>query len=147
MSKLNVEGYELRKELYYDTASDMWVKVDGNKARLGIDPLGLEINGTLSQLALAGTGTKVKRGEQLGSLEAEKFVGPILSPLSSEVVAINDEILNNISTIHRTPYESWIVEVEMDYPAELELLVSGDDLQPAFELRLAEYRKKGLLAR
>lgn len=147
MSRIIIEGYELHNDLFYDSEADMWVKVEGKKAKVGIDPLGLEINGTLSQLAVAELGTRVKRGEPFGSLEAEKFVGPVVSPLSGLVSAVNEDVLKNISRMHKAPYESWVIEMEMDDPDELSLLVSGNDLQPAFELRLADYRKKGVLAR
>ena len=147
MKKLEIEGYELRGDLYYDSVADMWVAVDQGRAKVGFDPLGLEVNGTLAQLALAKVGSATSRGESMGTLEAEKFVGPIVAPLSGSVAAINDDALLNVSKLHTAPYDTWILEIEMSDLGELDLLVTGADLENSFAQRLEAYRKKGVLAR
>ena len=147
MGSVKIEGYELRSGLYYDALCDMWVSVSEGVAKVGYDPLGLEINGTLAQLGIARVGAIVSRGEVVGSLEAEKFVGPIVSPLSGRVIDANVEVLEDVSVLHRDPYGSWIFAVELSDASELEELVTGDALAASFAERLAAYRTKGVLAR
>lgn len=147
MNMIDIEGYALRYDVYYDRLTDTWIEVIGDTARIGFDPLGLEINGTLAQLAVAPVGTMVRRGESAGTLEAEKFVGPIASPLSGEVTGVNHEALDNVSSLHRRPFDAWLMEVRFSDPEELKAFVTTDDIAPVFLERLEEYRKRGVLAR
>ncbi len=147
MAGILVEGYEIRTGLFYDDATDMWVEVQDGIAHIGYDPLGLEINGTLAQLAMAGTGKEVIKGDTIGTLEAEKFVGPIQSPVSGTLVEVNEAAMDNVSKIHAQPYDSWLFAIAMSQPSELNDLISGDDIVSAFESRVAAYRVKGVLAR
>lgn len=147
MTNFGIEGYELRSGLFYDSLTDMWVAVDNGIAKIGYDPLGLEINGTLAQLALANTGAIFARGDSIGTLEAEKFVGPIVTPLSGTLLEVNSEVLENVSQLHSDPYGSWIFAISMSNSDELDLLVTGDALGESFASRLAAYRVKGVLAR
>lgn len=147
MKNLKIDGYELREELYYDALTDMWVEVQDGIAKVGYDPLGLEINGTLAQLAISPVGTVGKRGEQIGTLEAEKFVGPIVMPLSGTLAEVNGDVLANVSAIHRNPYDSWIFAIDFSDPGELTEFVTGEQLSQSFALRLNEYRNKGVLSR
>lgn len=147
MGSLKIEGYELRSGLYYDSLCDMWVEVTDGVAKVGYDPLGLEINGTLAQLGIAKVGTSVIRGETVGSLEAEKFVGPIVSPLSGMLVEVNEAVVGDVSLMHRDPYGAWVFAIAISDPSELDELVTGDALGESFAGRLAAYRLKGVLAR
>ena len=147
MASFSIDGYELRSELFYDRATDMWIAVDGTVAHVGYDPLGLEINGTLAQLVIADLGNSVARGQTIGTLEAEKFVGPINSPVSGIIKDVNNGVLDSVSQIHVHPYDSWLFAVSMSNLDELDLFVTGENITPVFEHRLAEYRIKGVLAR
>ncbi|MDA8374983.1 MAG: hypothetical protein M0Z91_12195 [Actinomycetota bacterium] len=147
MKRLNVEGYELRGDLYYDAKADMWLSVEDGLARVGYDPLGLEINGTLAALVLAEPGREVTRGQAAGSLEAEKFVGPVTAPVSGVVEAVNQEVVGNLARIYADPYAAWLLAIRMSDPSELEELVTGDALNESFARRLQAYRAQGVLAR
>ncbi|MDA8102695.1 MAG: hypothetical protein M0Z34_07005 [Nitrospiraceae bacterium] len=147
MKRLNVEGYELRGDLYYDARADMWLSVEDGLAKVGYDPLGLEINGTLAALVLAEPGRQVARGQAAGSLEAEKFVGPVTAPVSGVVEAVNEEAVANLSKIYADPYGSWLLAIRMSDPSELDELVTGDALNESFAQRLQAYRAQGVLAR
>lgn len=147
MRMIDIEGYTLRFDVFYDRLTDTWIEVNGDTARIGFDPLGLEINGTLAQLAVAPVGTVIRRGESAGTLEAEKFVGPIASPLSGEVTEINHDALENVSSLHRRPFEAWLMEVRFANEAEFKEFVTTDEIAPVFLERLEEYRKRGVLAK
>lgn len=147
MHMIDIEGYTLRFDVFYDRLTDTWIEINGDTARIGFDPLGLEINGTLAQLAVAPVGTVIRRGESAGTLEAEKFVGPIASPLSGEVTAINHDALDNVSSLHRRPFEAWLMEVRFANEAEFKEFVTTDEIAPVFLERLEEYRKRGVLAK
>lgn len=145
---LLVEGYRLAADRAYDPDTHVWVeRLVGGTVRVGLDPLGLETMGTLAQLDLLGPGTAIARGEPLGTLEAEKFVGPLASPLSGTVAAINDDVIRDPRLVHDDPLAAWLLELEpSDYDGEVSALVRGDGIPAWFTARLADYRLKGVLA-
>lgn len=146
--RLEIEGYRVATDRAYHPETHVWVERRANgTVRLGLDPLGLETMGTLGQLALAPAGTTVERGEAIGTLEAEKFVGPLESPLSGSVVAVNDAAVDEPRSVHDDPFASWLVElVPTDLDGEAPDLVAGDEIGPWFAAKVADYRLKGVLA-
>jgi len=146
---LEVQGYRLALDRAYDRDSHVWVQVLApDRVRLGMDPLGVETSGTLAQLALVPPGTDVRRAEPLGTIEAEKFVGPLPAPLSGTVVARNEAAVADPGLVHRDPFgEGWLLELApSDLEGELGLLVQGEKVTAWFEAKVADYRLKGVLA-
>lgn len=146
--RMQIEGYAVATDRAYHPDTHVWVvRQEGGTVRLGLDPLGLETMGSLAQLALSGAGTVVERGEAIGTLEAEKFVGPLASPLSGSVVAVNDAVVAEPRSVHDDPFAAWLVELApSDLDGEAPALVAGDDVAPWFAAKVAEYRLKGVLA-
>jgi glycine cleavage system H protein len=146
----NVRGFKVRLDRAYHLEFHMWVKAsEGGPVRIGMDPLGLDTVGTLSQLEFAGAGTIVARGEPFGTLEAEKFVGPLRSPLSGVVVAANAEVMSSPGICERDPYgEGWLVELmPFDVDGERDQLTEGTvTLVAAFAAKVDDYRRQGVLA-
>lgn len=147
---VEVGGYALAVDRAYDPETHLWaLPLDGGTVRIGMDPLGVETSGTLAQLAFEPDGTMLRRGEPFGSLEAAKFVGPLVSPLSGVVVRHNDAALVDPGLVERDPLGAgWLVELRPgDLDAEFELLVGGEDeIVRWYEARIEEYRVQGVLA-
>ena len=145
-----VAGYELALDRAYDPETHLWaLLVEEGRARIGIDPLGVETSGTLAQLAFVPAGTEVRRGEPFGSLEAAKFVGPLVSPLSGTVVAVNAAALADPGLVERDPFGAgWLVELApSDLEDELPALLRGAaEIAAWFAAKVDEYRLQGVLA-
>jgi glycine cleavage system H protein len=144
-----VAGFGVALDRAYDPAGHFWVSmVASDRARIGMDALGVETSGTIAQLAFLPTGGQLKRGEAFGSLEAAKFVGPLTSPLSGRVTATNDAVVADPSLVERDPYGGgWLIELDLDDPGELGELISGADAIPDwFAAQVDDYRLKGVLA-
>lgn len=144
-----VAGFQVALDRAYDPAGHFWVSmVAADRARLGLDALGVETSGTIAQLAFLPVGEQLKRGEAFGSLEAAKFVGPLVSPVSGTVVASNDGVVADPALVERDPYGAgWLIEVSMADTAELRDLISGSDVVPVwFAGEVEDYRLKGVLA-
>lgn len=147
--EVEVAGYPLRLDRFYDPDTHMWVlmKPDG-LVRIGLDALTADTYGSLAQLVVSAPGTPLDRGDPFGSLEAAKFVGPLSSPLSGLVAAVNQAVLDDPELVLRAPYdEGWLVELD---PTELEdeggLLVGDDVAHTWFAQAVADHREKGLVA-
>jgi glycine cleavage system H protein len=150
MSEISeVAGFGVALDRAYDPAGHFWVSMVGSeRARIGMDALGVETSGTIAQLAFLPVGEHLKRGEAFGSLEAAKFVGPLTSPLSGIVTATNDAVVVDPALVERDPYGAgWLVELDLAAPSELGELISGADAIPAwFAAEVEDYRLKGVLA-
>jgi len=92
MSEQKIRGFIVRTDLAYDLDHHLWVDTSrSDVVRVGMDPLGVETSGTLAQLVLHAPGGDYSRGQPVGSLEAEKYVGPVVTPLSGRVIAVNHQ--------------------------------------------------------
>ena len=146
---VDVAGFGVALDRAYDPAGHFWVSMlSADRARIGMDTLGIETSGTLAQLAFLPAGEHLKRGEAFGSLEAAKFVGPLNSPLSGTVVATNDAVVADPALVERDPYgDGWLVEMALTDTGELGELISGAEAIPVwFAAEVADYRLKGVLA-
>lgn len=148
MNRKDLRGFSVRLDLPHDVSLHMWAEVLGpNLVRIGMDPLGVETSGTIAQLAVEG-GT-VQRGSPFGSLEAEKYVGPLVSPLSGEVVAVNDAVVADPGLVERDPYgEGWLIELAPSHlDDELTSLATGAEaVEAEFVAKVEQYRKEGVLS-
>ena len=146
---VEVAGFGVALDRAYDGTGHFWVSIIGpDRARIGMDALGVETSGTIAQLAFLPAGENLKRGEAFGSLEAAKFVGPLTSPLSGTVSATNDAVVADPALVERDPYGAgWLIELDLADPGELSDLVSGSQpIRVWFEAEVEDYRMKGVLA-
>ena len=146
-----IQGYEVRTDLAYDRDSHLWVQRVGAaiapRARVGMDALEVATTGTLAQVALVGPGAVLRRGEAYGSVEAEKFVGPLVSPVSGRVWAVNSAVESDPGLLERDPYGSWLIELELEAPEECSQLVQGPpEVRAWFDSAVSEYKLRGVLA-
>lgn len=150
MTSHTVKGFEVRDNLLYDVGHHMWVEVLGeDRVRIGMDSLGVETSGTLAHLAIFEVGTTVTQGEAFGSLEAEKYVGPLVAPLSGTITAVNTAAAGDPTLVHTQPYaQGWLIELDpSDFDAERSNLVSGEEaITKRFAEKVTEYRLEGVLA-
>lgn len=138
----------VRGDLHYDMATHVWVdRMQAANVRVGLDPLGAETSGDIVALSFVAVGSRVHRGGAFGSVEAAKFVGPLIAPVSGVIRAHNDLALARPGTINSDPYGAWLVEIELADPAELAVLLSGEvDVVLWFAEERKRFEQKGMLA-
>ncbi len=143
-----LQRYRVPTDRAYEPESHLWVQRVGTVVRVGLDELGSETSGDLAFLQLATPGTLLERGSEMGSMEAGKFVGPILSPIRGTVRAVNPAVLRNPRLVNTDPLEEgWLMEVELADDEALEhLLVDPAEIEAWFAERLRDYRLRGVLA-
>jgi glycine cleavage system H protein len=122
-----VQSYEFPGDCWYDPREHLWVRPepgapggpggrpDGAPAlivTIGIDALGQELLGEAVYVQLAEPGTRVGRGEAMGSLEAEKMVRAVLAPLTGVVHELNPALLAEPRLLNTAPYEAgWLLRM------------------------------------
>ena len=97
-------------ELQYSDSHE-WVKNEGNTVKIGISDYAQDALGDLVFVNLPEVGDKVSLGVPFADVESVKAVSDVYSPVSGEVVAINEELLDAPEKINETPYEAWFIEV------------------------------------
>jgi glycine cleavage system H protein len=145
-----VHGFPLALDRLYQADTHMWVQpTEPGHARIGMDPLGIETSGTLAQLSFLPIGTELAAGRPFGQLEAAKFVGPLVSPVSGTLIAVNEAALADPGLAERDPFRGgWLIEAELSDPdGELPALLSEpDEINRWFAAKVEDYRLKGVIA-
>lgn len=117
------------KELKYSQDHE-WVKVDGGKVVIGITAHAAEALGDVVFVELPEVGDSASEGEAFGSVESVKAVSDVFSPVSGNIVAINEALLDSPELINSDPYgEGWMIEVEMEDASQLDELLSAGDYE------------------
>jgi glycine cleavage system H protein len=146
---MRILGYPLALDRSYQPATHMWVLWAGaGVARIGLDPLGVETSGTLAQLSFPAAGTALTAGRPFGQLEAAKFVGPLVSPVSGTLLRINGAVAADPGLAERDPFGAgWLIEVSLsDAGGTADLLSDPDEITAWFIGKVEEYQLKGVLA-
>jgi glycine cleavage system H protein len=65
-------------------------------------------------MELPSVGNQVAAGQEFGEVESVKAVSPLYSPVSGEVIAVNDELADQLETLNDDPYTAgWIMKVKL----------------------------------
>jgi glycine cleavage system H protein len=139
---VKIEGNDFPEDLYFHR-DHMWVKVEGDKVRVGYNDWAQEAAGKLLNLNTKKVGRSVKSGKTLGTVESGKWVGPLKSPVSGEITEVNEEARKEPSLINDDPYGTgWVAIIApSDLEAELDSLIPGSD-GSELESWLAEEKAK-----
>ena len=96
-----------------------WISVAA-PFRVGVSDFAQSQLGDIVFVEFPDVGASFAKGEEFGSLESTKSVGPLVMPVDCKIVAINETINDNPNLINNDPHgEGWIVEVEPVDTAQL----------------------------
>jgi glycine cleavage system H protein len=117
------------------TKEHEWVAQTGDDTvRVGITDYAQEQLGDVVFVQLPPLGETTAKGDSLGEVESTKSVSDIYSPVSGEVVAVNDELTERAELVNSDPYGAgWMVELRLDDPDELDELLDADDYREVID--------------
>ncbi|WP_286973764.1 glycine cleavage system protein GcvH [Acetomicrobium sp. UBA5826] len=107
------------------TKTHEWVRVEGNKAYVGITDFAQGHLGDIVYVELPEVGSLVEAGEALCSIESVKAASDVYSPVSGEIAEVNDALEGEPGLLNEDPYENWIATIEMNNPEEVETLLDA----------------------
>ncbi|NHI92276.1 MAG: glycine cleavage system protein H [Candidatus Lokiarchaeota archaeon] len=129
---VKVGDYELPDNLFY-TDKHTWAKKEGDIIKVGVDSIGISLAGKIIFVRTKKAGKTIEQGKNFGTAEAGKGVIPLASPISGEIVTVNENASGrNVKSVNEDPYgEGWILTLKPtgDVNAELGNLVSGDKIK------------------
>jgi glycine cleavage system H protein len=110
-------------DLQYHPEHD-WARIDGDEATLGITWFAQDALGELVHYEPPDVGSNVAKVTSYGEVESVKAVSELISPLSGEVLEVNQRVLDAPETVNEDPYgEGWLIRVRMSNAVERDLLL------------------------
>lgn len=111
--------------LYYSSEHE-WAAVEDGVATIGITDYAQGELGDIVFVELPAVGAQVEKSKPCASIEAVKAVSDLFSPVSGEIVEINDELEANPAVINQDAYGSgWICKIKMSDASELSELMDA----------------------
>ena len=108
------------------TKEHEWVRVQDDLGTVGITDYAQDQLGDIVYVDLPSVGTQVKQLEKLGEIESVKAVSDLYSPVSGELVEVNQGVNDRPELVNQSPYEEgWLVRVRLADPAELDNLLTA----------------------
>ncbi len=118
---------EFPEELKY-SKEHIWLRIEGNRAVVGITDFAQEELGTIAAVELPEEGDQVEQEDSMGSVEARKTVAELYAPITGTVLAFNEEAIDNPALLNDDPYDGgWLLELKLEDPDELKVLMSAED--------------------
>ncbi|MGQ9917579.1 MAG: glycine cleavage system protein GcvH [Bryobacteraceae bacterium] len=112
------------------TKEHEWIFVEGDTGTVGITDHAQKELGDIVYVDLPKPGATVEAGKALGSVESVKAVSDIYSPVSGEVVAVNELLTAAPEKLNEDPHgAAWLVKIRLSNPSELDGLMGASDYQ------------------
>jgi len=111
-----------------------WVKVDGERVRMGITDYAQDALGDVVFLAVPTVGAEVAAGSSLSEVESTKSVSDVYAPVSGTVVEVNEDLAEHPERVNEDPYgEGWICLLAPSDPSQLDALLDADGYRTLVE--------------
>jgi glycine cleavage system H protein len=109
--------------------SHEWARLeeDGETVTIGITDHAQDLLGDVVFVELPDVGSDIAAGDEAGVVESVKAASDIFSPVSGEVIAINEELEDAPELVNSDPYnDGWFYKVKITDPADLDTLLDAD---------------------
>ncbi len=128
------------KEYRY-TQKHEWICPRGeDMGKMGLTDYAQTQLGDLVYFDLPDPGTQVEQFKKMGEIESVKAVSEIYSPVSGQVIEVNQTAIDNPGLVNEAPYGTgWLVKLELSNPSELDALMNSDE----YDKCIAELSEEG----
>jgi glycine cleavage system H protein len=110
-------------DLLYHAEHD-WARIEGDEAVLGVTWFAQDALGELVHYEAPDVGATVTKDASYGEVESVKAVSDLISPLSGEVLDVNQQVVDAPETVNEDPYgDGWLIRIRMTNPDEKEQLL------------------------
>ena len=121
-------------DLKYHSEHD-WARIENGEATLGITWWAQDALGELVHYEAPDEGSTISKDESYGEVESVKAVSDLISPLSGEVLEVNQAVVDAPETVNEDPYgDGWLIRIRLGDPSEADELLDVD----AYKQVLAE---------
>jgi glycine cleavage system H protein len=102
-----------------------WIRVEGNVGTVGITDFAQHELGEIVYIELPAVGDSFSANDQFGTVESVKAASDLFIPVSGKVLEINHAVEDAPDSINTTPYDAWMIKIELGNPAELDDLLDA----------------------
>ncbi len=120
--------YNIPEDVYY-TKEHEWVRIEGNKCRIGVTDYAQNSLHEVVYVDLPKIGLRVSQTQSLGTVESVKAVADVYSPISGTILEVNNTLSDAPELVNKSPYnEGWITLIRPeDLKKELPSLMKAYD--------------------
>ena len=105
---------------------DEWVRVEDGEATLGITDYAQDSLSDIVYLELPEAGDSFEIGDTFGVVESVKAASDLFMPLSGEITAVNDDLIDAPEIVNSDPYgEGWMIRVKLSDDSQLNDLMDA----------------------
>lgn len=107
-----------------------WVKIDGDKATVGITDYAQDSLGDIVYVELPKVGAQIAQFASVGVVESVKAVSDLFTPVGGEVLEINTGLENDPALVNREPFEGgWLFKLKLPGESQTAGLLSASDYE------------------
>ncbi|HPL63644.1 MAG TPA: glycine cleavage system protein GcvH [Syntrophales bacterium] len=111
-----------------------WARVDGNLVTIGVTDFAQEKLGEILHVELPQIDLYMEQDEPFGTIESSKTVTELISPVSGDIVRVNEDLLDDMGVINSDPYDTgWMIVVELRDLNELDNLLNAAEYRDYVE--------------
>lgn len=120
-------GCDLPEDLYYFVEKHIWLRPEGDEVVMGLTDVAQHLAGKVIAVTIKKVGRSLNRGQSAATVESSKWVGPVPTPVSGEIVAVNSDLVADPALINRDCYGAgWVVRLRSgNWAEESAQLVTG----------------------
>ena len=96
--------------------SHEWVLLEGDIATVGITDYAQHALGNIVYVDMPEVGDEVTAGEEFGAVESVKAASDLISPISGEVVEINEALEDSPELVNADAFANWIMKAKVSDP-------------------------------
>jgi glycine cleavage system H protein len=109
---VKVDGNEVPEGLYY-TKEFEWLKIEGDKVRVGITDYAQKQLREIVYAELPNAGSTIRQNEPYGTVESVKAVSDLIAPISGTIEQVNGEVQSKPEVLNEDPYQKgWLLIVK-----------------------------------
>ena len=114
--------------------SHEYVHVEGDVGTIGITEYAQKELGDVVFVELPQVGTQLEAGDELGSIESVKAVSELFSPVSGEVIEINEALADKPELVNTDPWgDGWMIRLRLSDATEVDELMSAEEYDEFIE--------------
>ena len=107
-----------------------WIKVEGDQGTIGITDHAQDSLGDVVYVELPRMGDKFSAHEAFGSVESVKAVSELFTPVSGEVLEVNESLQDEPEKVNTDPYgEAWMIRIRLSNKGEIDSLLSAAEYE------------------
>ncbi len=109
--------------------TDEWARVEGDLVVVGISDYAQDQLSDVVYVELPEVGAQVSAGDVVGTVESVKAAADLMTPVSGEIVEVNEALDDSPELLNEDPYGAWIFKVKPSDLSELDALMTAEEYE------------------